>query len=94
MNKPRYPSLYQINTRVWLTGLSQTIGRPATLDDRPTAMEAVNASVRFSCKSDSLSINATNTPTLASNSAITIHVLMNGAWPAPPRSTQPIAANA
>ncbi len=29
----RYPSLYQINTRVWLTELAQTLGRPATLDD-------------------------------------------------------------
>src|SRR5262245_9417875 len=33
----RYPSLFQINTRVWLTGLSQRIGRPATLDDIPDA---------------------------------------------------------
>src|SRR4029450_3364088 len=31
----RYPSLYQINTRVWLTALSQTLGRRATLDDIP-----------------------------------------------------------
>lgn len=30
-----YPSLYQINTRVWLTALSQSLGRPATLDDIP-----------------------------------------------------------
>jgi glycosidase len=30
---PRYPSLYQINTRVWLTDLSQKLARPATLDD-------------------------------------------------------------
>jgi hypothetical protein len=30
---PRYPSLYQINTRVWLTDLSGSLGRPATLDD-------------------------------------------------------------
>ena len=35
MEKARYPSLYQINTRVWLTQLSQTIGRRATLDDIP-----------------------------------------------------------
>ena len=34
---PRYPSLYQINTRVWLTALSQTLGRAATLDDIPDA---------------------------------------------------------
>ena len=29
------PSLYQINTRVWLTELSRALGRPATLDDIP-----------------------------------------------------------
>src|SRR5688572_18328953 len=32
---PRYPSLYQINTRVWLTALSRNLGRAATLDDVP-----------------------------------------------------------
>jgi glycosidase len=37
MASPRYPSLYQINTRVWLTELSKTLGRPATLDDVPDA---------------------------------------------------------
>src|SRR5262249_13143212 len=31
--KPLYPSLYQINTRVRLTDLSRSLGRPATLDD-------------------------------------------------------------
>jgi hypothetical protein len=30
-----YPSLYQINTRVWLTRLSREYSRPATLDDIP-----------------------------------------------------------
>src|SRR5947207_2766022 len=35
MSSPRYPSLYQINTRVWLTHLSRPLGRPATLDDIP-----------------------------------------------------------
>jgi hypothetical protein len=30
-----YPSLYQINSRVWLTALSRQLGRPATLDDIP-----------------------------------------------------------
>src|SRR6516165_10228888 len=35
MRSPRYPSLYQINTRVWLTELSQSLGRRATLDDIP-----------------------------------------------------------
>ena len=29
----RYPVLYQINTRVWLTELGQSLGRRATLDD-------------------------------------------------------------
>jgi hypothetical protein len=33
MSDRRYPSLYQINTRVWLTELSQQLGRAATLDD-------------------------------------------------------------
>jgi hypothetical protein len=37
MCKPRYPSLYQINTRVWLTELSRALGRPASLDDMPDA---------------------------------------------------------
>ena len=37
MAKPRNPSLYQINTRVWLTELSQKLGRSATLDDIPDA---------------------------------------------------------
>jgi len=32
---PRYPALYQINTRVWLTELSESLGRSATLDDIP-----------------------------------------------------------
>jgi len=35
MSEPRYPALYQINTRVWLTELSQALGRRATLDDIP-----------------------------------------------------------
>jgi hypothetical protein len=35
MNQTKYPSLYQINTRVWLNELSQSLGRPATLDDIP-----------------------------------------------------------
>ena len=37
MASPRYPSLYQINTRVWLTEFSRRLGRPATLDDIPDA---------------------------------------------------------
>src|SRR6187401_3357597 len=35
MKNPRYPSLYQINTRVWITDIASKIGRPATLDDIP-----------------------------------------------------------
>jgi glycosidase len=35
MNSSFYPSLYQINTRVWLNRLSHKIGHPATLDDIP-----------------------------------------------------------
>ncbi len=35
--KGYYPSLYQINTRVWLTSISETLGRPAQLDDIPEA---------------------------------------------------------
>jgi Alpha amylase, catalytic domain len=37
MPVPRHPSLYQINTRVWLTELSGSLGRRATLDDVPDA---------------------------------------------------------
>ena len=37
MARVRYPSLYQVNTRVWLTELSQKLGRAATLDDIPDA---------------------------------------------------------
>ncbi len=35
MATPLHPSLYQINTRVWLMALAQSLGRPATLDDIP-----------------------------------------------------------
>jgi len=35
MRTPRYPSCYQINTRVWLTEISHKLGRAATLDDIP-----------------------------------------------------------
>jgi hypothetical protein len=37
MRRSLYPLLYQINTRVWLTELSHSLGRPATLDDIPDA---------------------------------------------------------
>jgi hypothetical protein len=33
----RYPALYQINTRVWLTELSRALAKRATLDDIPDA---------------------------------------------------------
>ncbi|MFI5225132.1 MAG: alpha-amylase, partial [Candidatus Limnocylindrales bacterium] len=35
MARPRYPALYQINTRPWLTERGRVLGRPATLDDVP-----------------------------------------------------------
>ena len=35
-SKP-YPSLFQINTRVWLTELARRLGRQVTLDDIPDA---------------------------------------------------------
>jgi len=38
MPAARYPSLYQINTRVWLTEVSRTRGRRATLDFVPNQM--------------------------------------------------------
>jgi hypothetical protein len=34
---PLFPTLYQVNTRVRLTDISRTLGRPATLDDIPDA---------------------------------------------------------
>lgn len=37
MKDVTYPSLYQVNTRVWLTQLSRELGRMATLDDIPDA---------------------------------------------------------
>jgi len=37
VSDPRYPALYQINTRVWLTDLSRALGKRATLDDVPDA---------------------------------------------------------
>jgi len=35
MSKALFPLLYQVNTRVWMTELSQKLGHPATLDDIP-----------------------------------------------------------
>src|SRR5262245_56758085 len=37
MALPRYPSLYQVITRDWLTELSEKLGKRATLDDIPDA---------------------------------------------------------
>ena len=37
MARARYPALFQINTRVWLTELSRDLRRHATLDDIPNA---------------------------------------------------------
>ena len=37
MTTPRYPSLFQVNTRVRLSELSTALGRKATLDDIPDA---------------------------------------------------------
>jgi hypothetical protein len=34
---PAYPSLYQVNTRDWMTELARDLQRPATLDDVPDA---------------------------------------------------------
>ena len=33
MSRPRYPALFQVNTRVRLSELAAALGRPATLDD-------------------------------------------------------------
>ncbi|HEX2456460.1 MAG TPA: alpha-amylase family glycosyl hydrolase [Vicinamibacterales bacterium] len=47
MPRSRYPSLFQVNTRVWLTELSGRLGRPATLDDIPDAEIDRMASLGF-----------------------------------------------
>jgi Alpha amylase, catalytic domain len=44
---PLYPSLYQINTRVWLQELSDRLGRPATLADIPDEFLAQIVSLGF-----------------------------------------------
>jgi hypothetical protein len=55
MQSPRYPSLYQINTRVWLTALSRTLDRPertrgiAAQPFWPKAIQRVRERVRDSC---------------------------------------------
>jgi glycosidase len=47
MSQLLYPSLYQINTRVWLTELSRKLWRNATLDDIPDAELARIAKLGF-----------------------------------------------
>ena len=47
MSTAHYPSLYQINTRVWLTDLSRKLGRTATLDDIPDSEMDRLASLGF-----------------------------------------------
>src|SRR4030043_2025320 len=37
MSAPRYPALFQVNTRVRLSELAADLGRKATLDDIPDA---------------------------------------------------------
>ena len=37
MTSSVHPVIYQINTRVWLTEFSQSLGRASTLDDIPDA---------------------------------------------------------
>ena len=41
MGKPRYPALFQVNTRAYLSQRARELGRPATLDDVPD--EALDA---------------------------------------------------
>src|SRR5215475_218229 len=47
MTSHHYPSLYQINTRVWLTELSEQLGRATTLDDIPDAELDRLSEIRF-----------------------------------------------
>jgi hypothetical protein len=46
---PAYPSLYQVNTRVWLTALSRSLDRAATLDDIADAELDRLAEMGFDC---------------------------------------------
>jgi len=47
MGQTRFPSLYQINTRVWLQELSQRLGRPASFDTIPD--QDLDEIARFGC---------------------------------------------
>ncbi len=42
-----YPSLYQINNRVWLREPAETLGRPATQSDVPDAFLDQAAAMGF-----------------------------------------------
>ena len=65
MHDPLCPSLYQINTRVWLTELSRALGRPATLDDIPDAeLDRLAASTTvFRGLADTLQLDYSNPAT-------------------------------
>ena len=43
MTRVRYPALFQINTRVWLTEIGHALRRAATLDDIPDAVARLAA---------------------------------------------------
>jgi len=59
MAGPRYPSLYQINTRIWLQELGASLGRPATLEHVPdAALDAVAADVMAAARVDAHEVRA------------------------------------
>jgi hypothetical protein len=65
MTKTRYPSPYQINTRVWLTELSKKLNKAATQYDIPNAeLDGAKTRVNPSNVSNSqpFSRNANNGP--------------------------------
>jgi glycosidase len=47
VRRARHPSLYQVNTRIWLGELSRRLGRVGTLDDTPDADLDTLASLGF-----------------------------------------------
>src|SRR5687768_1746362 len=49
MTSPTYPSLYQINTRIYLRELGRKLGKPVTLDDVPDADLDAWAALGFDC---------------------------------------------
>ena len=52
MSGLRYPSLYQINIRVWLTELSRVLGRRATLEEFSQQSTAADRPERMALVSD------------------------------------------